>query len=296
MSRRAQQFFKLSFLDILSGALGAILFLFIIVDKAGGEKEIPSTGGTQLTEIYQSLDTVTMRLHGIIPDTLKKLYPGRSLLVVISDILPAPDQPKCPPQEPCKGRGGGPVCLDPERHKKPDCPDPGHHKQVVCVDPSVHDKLLCDDPGCSKTTIQYQGDPLALAYHLGFSLTSANPADEIDLQVCKDGVCVSGAKKQGAGMRWLNLKEGGFFAKPRTWNEIILAEGSLQPGTYTCYARVDCKSAATSNIELVVGTKKQNMPRQVATFSKKLDKCGNQWIVVGAVIVGSDYSITKKIL
>lgn len=294
MSRRAQQFFKLSFLDILSGALGAILFLFIIVDKAGGEEDKGPVIGAPLTKIFVPVDTTTRTIFDI-PDTLN-IYPGRSIQVVISDISPAPDQPKCPPQEPCKGRGEGPVCPDPERHKKPDCPDPGHHKQVVCVDPSVHDKLLCDDPGCSKTTIQYQGDPLALAYHLGFSLTSANPADEIDLQVCKDGVCVSGAKKQGAGMRWLNLKEGGFFAKPRTWNEIILAEGSLQPGTYTCYARVDCKSAATSNIELVVGTKKQNMPRQVATFSKKLDKCGNQWIVVGAVIVGSDYSITKKIL
>ena len=215
-------------------------------------------------------------------------------------ILKCPEFKPCPPCEP----GSGPKCPDPARHRLPTCPDVSVHKRVlcgdpdciVCPDPSHHEKTLCDSPECDKgaTTI-YQGDPIALAYRLGFSLTAANEMDEIDLKVCFQGnECVFGGRKKGKFMWWPDLRKGGFFGKPRLWNELVLAEKRFQPGTYTCYGRVSCKSTNgnQSKMELVVATKKKNKPKNVATTVNALE-CGNEWVKIGRFKVLSNYTITK---
>ena len=287
----------------MSGALGAMLFLFIIVDKGG----VPPPGGQKAYKaVYLDIDTSRHQLHGILPDSLAKLLTGDSVMVVINAVKPMPSQPQCPECPPCETKPCKTCddkCPDPDHHRHPICKDPEAHKRLLCgdskckacPDPSVHGKTLCDSPGCEKgERTVYVGDPIAFAYKLGFSLTASKEQDEIDIQVCREGgACVYGGNAKGNGMRWLNLKDGLLFGKPRAWNEMIVAEKSFLPGVYTCYARVSCKSASSSSVELVVATKKNNTPTDTEPFKKTIT-CGNTWIEVGKVQVGADYSITRK--
>jgi hypothetical protein len=73
MSRRKMQFFNLSFLDLMTGALGAIIFLFIITPK-GGESAAP----VRQAAIY--VDTVQRKLYGDLPDSLLNKEAGDTLL------------------------------------------------------------------------------------------------------------------------------------------------------------------------------------------------------------------------
>jgi hypothetical protein len=105
MTRRKMQFFNLSFLDLMTGALGAIIFLFIITPK-GGESAAP----VRQAAIY--VDTVQMKLYGDLPDSLLKKEAGDTLFAVLLGhkllpkekekfprILPVPRQKEVPKKE-----------------------------------------------------------------------------------------------------------------------------------------------------------------------------------------------------
>jgi hypothetical protein len=132
MTRRKMQFFNLSFLDLMTGALGAIIFLFIITPK-GGESAAP----VRQAAIY--VDTVQMKLYGDLPDSLLKKEAGDTLFAVLLGhkllpkekekfprILPVPRQKEVPKKEepvkkeqrnrkrkPSLGRSPGPKLPNP---------------------------------------------------------------------------------------------------------------------------------------------------------------------------------------
>ncbi len=155
MNRREHKFFNLSFLDVLCGALGAILFLFISVDKGGVP---PPSGPAQERPVaYLSMDTTMYQLHGLLPDSLAGLRSGDSVTIVINAVEPMPTAPKCPEcvQRKCP-ECSKQSCPDPARHKKPDCPDPTAHRPQPpvagqkCPDPLHHQKVLCESTDCKK--------------------------------------------------------------------------------------------------------------------------------------------------
>src|SRR5690554_2534645 len=98
MKNRNVEFFNLSFLDLLTGALAAIIFLFIIVPKGN-----ITIADTPLPVTY---DTLQNQFHGFVPDTVMGKQVGDTLLAVISEFkavpkssskpapIPAPTQPR----------------------------------------------------------------------------------------------------------------------------------------------------------------------------------------------------------
>ena len=76
MSRRTKQLFSLSLLDLLTSALGAVIFLFIITPK----------GGESATKVQQAMvyfDTTQMKIHGVLPDSLIGKSEGDTMLTVL---------------------------------------------------------------------------------------------------------------------------------------------------------------------------------------------------------------------
>ena len=77
--RRASSPFNLSLLDLLTAALGAVIFLFVITPK----------GGASASELQQAslfFDTTAMRIHGALPDSLLGKRRGDTLLVMLADF------------------------------------------------------------------------------------------------------------------------------------------------------------------------------------------------------------------
>ena len=76
--RRASSPFNLSLLDLLTAALGAVIFLFVITPKGRGSASAYQVAGL-------SFDTATMQLHGALPDSLLDKRRGDTLLVLLAD-------------------------------------------------------------------------------------------------------------------------------------------------------------------------------------------------------------------
>src|SRR5690606_31428163 len=90
MSRREIEVFNLSFLDILSGALGAVLFLFIVVPKGGKSAELNQP-------LTITLDTVQEKIFGHLPDSLWYAKAGDSILSLLVHYDRIPESNECPP-------------------------------------------------------------------------------------------------------------------------------------------------------------------------------------------------------
>src|SRR5690625_8002875 len=81
MSKRKDiEVFNISFLDLLSGALGAVIFLFIVVPKGGEERPALQP------QLSVSYDKVQGRFFGQFPDSLMGKFIGDSLMADIVDL------------------------------------------------------------------------------------------------------------------------------------------------------------------------------------------------------------------
>lgn len=120
MARRDVQLFNLSTLDVLSGALGAVIFLFIIVPKGG------ASASRTTAQAALSYDIRHKQLWGDAADSLQNKKIGDTLLIVIKDLnempqaVPCPACPDCPStpgvvngQKPPKPSGSTPFTPSP---------------------------------------------------------------------------------------------------------------------------------------------------------------------------------------
>lgn len=288
--RRSYQMFTLSFLDILSGALGAILFMFIIVDKGSPNIEVSK----QAPIVYLKLDTLQGKLHGLEKylDTLS-LEVGTVVQVVVSEVAPLPENPPCPEPKPCPSCP--PPCKDEEgRCPKPDCSKcPKPEKCPDCPIP-------CDDPRCPKqaSTVVYKGgDPIEIPYEVGFAISNSEDISrDLDLRVCKGSSsnCVSFMTKNASGMRWIDLNKTGFL-KPGvvTGGEVIFMD-KLEAGEYTIYAKYDRKrqeDVATTTIKCTVATKLKKEIKQKDTPATLNINGG--WLEIMKVSIDANGNITQ---
>ena len=76
--RRESSPFNLSLLDLLTAALGAVIFLFVITPKGGA-----SASKYQQAAIF--FDTATMQIHGVLPDSLRDKRRGDTLFAMLVD-------------------------------------------------------------------------------------------------------------------------------------------------------------------------------------------------------------------
>ena len=83
MARRTNQVFNLSFLDLVTGALGAVIFLFVITPKGG-------SSAPDVNQVVMYMDTTQMKLFGTLDDSLSSKRVGDTLFTVLVDYKDFP--------------------------------------------------------------------------------------------------------------------------------------------------------------------------------------------------------------
>ncbi len=212
MKNRNVEFFNLSFLDLLSGALAAIIFLFIIVPK----------GTVSLTEhspLLVSYDTLEKRFFGEIPDTLLGMQPGDTLLAIIYDFETAPQVARTATPTPKPTPKPTPR-KTPEKKETPKAKD--------------------EAPKVTVTPSKFSGSKPDVPCVLSIEMKWDHKRDNVDLFVCKDNDCVFGGRKQRAFIGFWDSgksRTGLFGSDLRTNQEAVRQFDEIIPGEYAIYGQ-----------------------------------------------------------
>jgi len=220
MKNRNVEFFNLSFLDLLSGALAAVIFLFIIVPK--GE---PVELGTPLMASY---DTLEMRFSGYLPDSLSNRQTGDTIFAVIGELTARPvaiDDPAPRPKAPRpERRVAAPKPATPTTEPKDDTPE---KEETPTRKPTV-------------TPSKFAGSKPDVPCVLSIEMKWANKKDNVDLFVCKDNDCVFGGRRS---RDFIGFWDSGksrtsiFGGDVRTNQEAVRQFDEIIPGTYDIYGQ-----------------------------------------------------------
>lgn len=234
MRNRNVELFNLSFLDLLCGALAAIIFLFIIIPKGNvtvAESALPV-----------SYDTLQMKFFGDIPDTLQTMGKGDTLLAIITgyDKAPKTSSPKPIPSPPPKQR---------VRAKREEPKEPEPVKQATKTPVVKPSELKGSKPDV----------PCVLSIELKWE----NKMDNVDLFVCKDNDCVFGGRRYRSFIGYWDSgksKSRLFGGDLRTNQESVRQFDAIIPGGYQIYAQYKESEEPNSNmpIQLQVYTKNED--------------------------------------
>lgn len=295
MARRSNSLFNLSFLDLLTSALGAIIFLFIITPK-GGE----SAAKVQQALVY--FDSTQMKIHGELPDSLLHKDSGDTLLMVLLEYKDLPKEPKAPKkifafnekkekdppkviekplnQAPPKKEEIKPTVEKPEETKqKPTPPAPPTEK------PAPKPKPLPSAP-------IFKGDAPSVPCKVSFEVSWADITDNIDLFVCRGSSCVYGGRKKDRNIgQWDSGKARNrlFGNDLRTTQEAIRQYDSIIPGEYKLYAQLKESKQKKSSVTIngLIFTKGKSNLQRGETFTKTL-KVSKERTYIGTVILQED--------
>lgn len=245
MARRQVAAFNLSFLDLLSGALGAIIFLFVIVPKGGG-----ASAPTKTIQATLQLDTLHRQVWGSIVDSLANKKIGDTLLVIVTDygimeqVKECPECPTCPPNRPC------PAC--------PQCPPASSPAAVASTPAQQVTPVVTSKPVPAATTTAPVTKPVAAnnssssnAYRglkpsnpckVAFEISWDSADDNVDLFVYKGSQFVSGASGKRNNSQIGEWDSGRSKTKLfsndfRTDQEAVRQFKKILPGEYRMYAR-----------------------------------------------------------
>lgn len=294
MARRSTEMFNLSFLDLLSGALGAVIFLFIITPKGGA----PPTKHQQAI-VY--IDTLHNQVFGGLHDSLTHKGVGDTLLVLIGDFKKMPsidDCPACPPpiicpiQRPCPPKKECPKC--------PKCPEAKGQQPIADTQADPID--LPEEPAfVPPPTNDYKGDPPGVPCKVSFEINWKDLADNVDLSVCKGGNCVSFGKKEikdiGAwdSGRSRNKLFGNDF---RTTQEAVRQYDGVVPGTYKMFAKYkeSKKNNPSVNISGLVYTKNTKGEENGERFQKILNLDAKKEVLIATIELkeNGEFKLTKN--
>lgn len=283
MSRRNSSFFNLSFLDLLTSALGAVIFLFIITPKGGA-----SAAQVQQMPVY--LDTVNHKVFGLMPDSLWQKQVGDTLFTVVVDYQTMPEASKEKeriivlnekPSRPLEKPVEQPVKVSqreepqPERESKPETPPQPEPKPTPPVP-------------------VYRGDAPSVPCDLSFELAWQDIQDNVDLYVCKDGNCVYGGRKRDRSIgQWDSGKSRNrlFGNDLRTTQEAVRQFDGLLPGEYQLYAhfKASAKNRTSIPVRGLIYTKNKKGEERGENFSKTL-RITEEKVLIGKVRVNADGS------
>ncbi|KAA0992864.1 hypothetical protein [Dyadobacter aurulentus] len=222
---REPQIFNISFLDVICGALGAVIFLFIAVPKGGS-----APGKKQ--QVSMSYDTVHNQFFATISDSLKAKRPGDTLLVVLTDYKPIPGIAECPECADCPEPA--PVASAGD-YKSPAPLSKTEPRKDSATRPVIASETKPDDFKKSK----YQGDPPGVPCKVSFEISWGDLGDNVDLLVCKNNKCVSGGSREIKDIgQWDSGKaKTKFFGSDlRTTQEAVRQFDKILPGEYQIYA------------------------------------------------------------
>ena len=287
MARRKNQLFSLSFLDLLTSALGAIIFLFIITPK-GGE----SAAAVRQAVVY--FDTTQMKIFGDLHDSLMYKQVGDTLFTVLVDYkeLPMPkDDPK-----PVLAFNDRPTRKEPVKKPEPKVEEPKKKET-----PKTPEKTKKEDPKppvpktqptTDKKVPRYKGDAPSVPSVVSFEINWANKEDNVDLFVCKGSSCVYGRKKRDRKIgEWDSGKSRNrlFGNDLRTNMEAVRQFDEIVQGQYKLYAQFkDSKSdKASVPISGLIYTKGPDNVERGESFSATIQK-GADRVLLGSVILLED--------
>lgn len=274
MTRRKMQFFNLSFLDLMTGALGAVIFLFVITPR-GGE----SAAKVQQAAIY--LDTVQMKLYGDLHDSLFIKEAGDTLFAVVVDhkLLPKPKKVERP----------RPVVVDKKPAPKKDPPKskPVKKKQQELPKPKPEEKSNPESPKTAPKPPVYRGDAPSVPCSVSIEINWKDKNDNVDLFVCRGSSCVYGGDKRDRMIgEWDSGKSRNrlFGNDLRTNQEAVRQFDKIIPGEYKIYAvfKESAKKEDSLLINGLIYTKNEEGEERGESFSKQL-RIGKNRTLIGTL-------------
>lgn len=297
MARRSNSLFNLSFLDLLTSALGAIIFLFIITPKGGD-----SAAKVQQAMVY--FDSTQMKIHGTLPDSLLYKDSGDTLLMVLLEYKDLPREPKAPkkvfafneskekkpPKEVEK-----PVNLPPTKKEenKPDKDKPIEAEKKPKPEAPVAPKPTpAPTPKPIPSAPIFKGDAPSVPCKVSFEVAWTDITDNVDLFVCRGSSCVYGGRKKDRNIgQWDSGKARNrlFGNDLRTTQEAIRQYDKIIPGEYKLYAQLKESKQKKSSITIsgLIFTKGKSNVQRGETFSKTL-KVSKERTYIGTVILQAD--------
>jgi hypothetical protein len=288
MARREFQPFNLSLLDLLTSALGAIIFLFIITPK-GGAPPAP----TQQIAAY--IDTVEHQVFGLIPDSLRDRQIGDTLRIVLVDYKnfpkeqpqpkPVAEQPKPVPVRNTESpRTERPEPREPQPKVEEKTPE---RQAPVAVNPDVQSP--------PKPPV-YRGDAPSVPCVVSFEIKWLDAGDNVDLFVCKDGDCVYGGRKRDYGIgQWDSGKSRNrlFGNDLRTNQEAVRQFDKIVPGTYQIYAQFKNSEKERTSVLIngLIYTKNASGQERGDEFAKTISLSDDR-VLIGRGVIREDGSFS----
>lgn len=247
MKRRDVELFNLSFLDILAGALGAVLFLFIVVPKGDGKSPAVNP------QLALTFDTVQMKFFGELPDSMVTYTAGDSLLSLVVDYGTMPSIVNCPEPRPCpkcpdtkvinkklKALNAEVASLESQLSKEKKTP-----KRTPLFAKKEEKKKTPKKPTKTINKAQtvasnYKGTLPSVPCKFSVELKWDDLAKNVDLFLCKDGQCVYGGKKKRPGIGFWDSgksKTSIFGGDLRSTQEAVRQFDAILEGDYEIYAQ-----------------------------------------------------------
>lgn len=299
MKRRDVEIFSLSFLDILAGALGAVLFLFIVVPKGGGESPPASP------QLSVNFDTIQNKFFGELPDSMMQYTIGDSLLSLVVNYDRMPSMKDCPKPRPCpkcpdtKKLNRKIASLKRELSKKSKSPKVKTTKVKTPskIQPSKKMPIAKEIPK-APTASKYKGDMPSVPCKLSIEVKWDDIAQNVDLFVCKDGKCVYGGKRKRKGIGFWDSgksKTSIFGGDLRSTQEAVRQFDSVIEGEYEIYAQYKAaKEEPLSSVPIrtLIYTKTLERGEQGETFNLELPFNKKERTLLGTMRVNADGSFT----
>lgn len=301
MSRRNTEMFNLSFLDLLSGALGAVIFLFIITPKGG---EAPAAK----PQVVISIDTLHQQVFGTLHDSLAIKNIGDTLLVVIKDFQKMPsieDCPECPPPIECPDCPKCPqqpiaskINIDgkPSQQKANEIPKRNENVKPIQVVNNAFTKNTESLP-TENNESKYKGDPPSVPCLVSFEVSWEDIEDNVDFFVCKGNDCVYGGRKKNTNIGYWDSgksKNRIFGSDLRTTMEAVRQFDKIIPGEYEVKAQFkeSKKGNKTVAIKGLIYSKGKNGKENGERFSRTLTLDKKKKTLLGKVNLKADGSFT----
>ncbi|MEM6726138.1 MAG: hypothetical protein AAF598_18995 [Bacteroidota bacterium] len=298
MARRQTNMFNLSFLDLLTSALGAIIFLFVITPK-GGEP----AAKVQQAALY--FDTTQMKIHGALADSLAGKTIGDTLFAILVDYKdypkaiaekpalfafrnPEPKPIEKPKPNPAVAEKPAEVAPKPKPLAKPKPAEKPEEVEKPAEKPAA--KPMPPKPEPPK----YVGDAPSVPANVSFEIKWTNKDDNIDLRICKEGDCVFGGRKKDRDIgTWDSGKSRNrlFGNDLRTTQEAVRQFDGVIPGTYEMYVHFKDTDTEKNSVRIsgLIYTKNENGDERGEAFARIIER-SEEPILVGLVELAADGS------
>ncbi|GJM33691.1 MAG: hypothetical protein DHS20C18_26920 [Saprospiraceae bacterium] len=282
MSRRKAEIFNLSFLDLLTSALGAIIFLFIITPKGGAP-------ASDVQQVGMYLDTVNHKVFGFLPDSLWQKNVGDTLFTVLVDYKELPDEK---PEriivlnEPPKKTYDQPVKVKQPETPIPKKVEPKKVPEKPVTKPTTPQEPVKTTTGESNT---FKGDAPSVPCKVSFEISWPTEEENIDLYVCRGNTCVYGGRKRDKNIgNWDSGKSRNrlFGNDLRTNQEAVRQFDAIIPGEYTLYAQFkeSEKNHRSVTVKGLIYTKDKTGKERGENFSKIIPLSDNR-VLLGKVVL-----------